>query len=173
MIVKALNARASTGVLEFSGLRMPCALGRGGLKSNKMEGDGATPIGRWPLRQAFYRPDRVLRPDTGLPLAPISPSDGWCDAPGDRNYNRPVSHPYPATAERLWREDHLYDLIVVLGYNDRPRSQCRGSAIFLHVATSDFAPTEGCVAIRRADLHRIIRLMRPGQYLHIGSHHWR
>lgn len=173
MIVRALNPQATTGVLEFCGLRMPCALGRGGLKSLKREGDGATPIGRWPLRQAFYRSDRILRPNTGLPLSQIRPSDGWCDAPGDRNYNRPVSHPYPASAERFWREDHLYDLVVVLGYNDRPRSRSRGSAIFLHVAGPALGPTEGCVAVRRADLQCIIRLMRPGQHLHIGSHHWR
>lgn len=171
--VASRSPRASIGVLELSGLRMPCVLGRNGLTSNKFEGDGATPMGRWPLRQVLYRADRINRPATSLPVRPIRPSDGWCDASGDRNYNRPVSHPYPASAEHLWREDHLYDLIVVVGYNDLPRRRGRGSAIFMHVAAPDFTPTEGCVALRRADLLRLLSLMHPGQNLHIGPHHRR
>jgi L,D-peptidoglycan transpeptidase YkuD (ErfK/YbiS/YcfS/YnhG family) len=95
--------------------------------------------------------------------------DGWCDAPGDRNYNRPISHPYPASAERMWRQDQLYDIVVVLGYNDRPRIRGRGSAIFLHVARGNLAPTEGCIALRRSDLEKLLPLIGGRTTLRIGA----
>ena len=95
--------------------------------------------------------------------------DGWCDATGDRNYNRPISHPYPASAERMWRQDQLYDIVVVLGYNDRPRVRGRGSALFLHVARPNLAPTEGCIALRRSDLGKLIPLISGKTVLRIGA----
>ena len=133
-----------------------CALGRAGILARKCEGDGGTPAGRWRLRQALYRPDRIARPRTALPVRAIKVNDGWCDAPGDRNYNRLVPLPYKASAERLWRDDPLYDLVVVLGVNDQPRMRGRGSAIFLHSARPGYAPTEGCVALRQRDLLRVL-----------------
>ncbi len=131
-----------------------CALGRGGVAAmgEKREGDGATPAGLWPLRRLYYRPDRMTKPDTKLPVVALTPADGWCDAPGDPAYNRPVPWPHAASAEHLWREDHVYDLIVVLGYNDAPVRPGLGSAIFLHLARADYSPTDGCVALRQADL---------------------
>ncbi len=113
------------------------------------------------MRAVLYRPDRVRRPRTRLPVRPIRPHDGWCDAPADRNYNRPVRHPYPASAERLWRADGLYDVVVVLGYNDRPRVRGRGSAIFMHVARPGYAPTEGCIALARPHLLRLLERLGP------------
>lgn len=106
----------------------------------------------------LYRPDRVRRPLTRLPVRPIGPDDGWCDAASDRNYNRPVRLPYAASAERLWRADHLYDLVVVLGHNAVPRVRGRGSAIFVHVAGPGYSPTEGCIALRRE--HLLLLLQR-------------
>jgi L,D-peptidoglycan transpeptidase YkuD (ErfK/YbiS/YcfS/YnhG family) len=156
VIVRGIAARPERGLLSLDGLSFPCALGRSGLKSDKREGDGATPIGTFHLRQAFYRADRILRPRTPLPLAALRPDDGWCDEPGDRNYNRRVRHPYAASAEHLWRADYLYDLLLVLGYNDSPRVRGLGSAIFMHVAGEDFAATAGCVALRIGDLLRVI-----------------
>ena len=142
-------------------MRFPCALGRAGCRVRKREGDGATPIGHWRLRAVLYRPDRVQRPRTHLPVRAIRPCDGWCDAPADRNYNRPVRHPYPASAERLWRADGLYDIVVVLDCNDRPRVRGRGSAIFMHVAKPGYAPTEGCIALARAHLLRLLERLGP------------
>jgi L,D-peptidoglycan transpeptidase YkuD (ErfK/YbiS/YcfS/YnhG family) len=156
LVVRTLSARSSTGVLELGGMRLPCALGRSGRRVAKREGDGATPVGRWTLRDGVYRADRLARPRSGLRLRRVSPHDGWCDQPGDRNYNRRVHHPYPTSAEHLWRADGLYDVIVVLGYNDHPRLRGKGSAIFLHCARPDFAPTEGCIALKRADLVRLL-----------------
>ena len=136
------------------GRHFRCAMGRGGCVRAKREGDGATPIGAWPMRRLLYRPDRLpAAPETGLPVAPLSPTDGWCDDPADAtNYNRPVTLPFSGSHEVLWRTDGLYDLIVVLGHNDAPPVPGAGSAIFLHCARPDYAPTEGCVALARPDL---------------------
>ena len=162
LIVRGRSPGAQTGTLSFGGRRLPCALGRSGRRVVKREGDGATPIGSFAVREAFYRADRLARPRTALPLRPIDVLDGWCDDPLDRNYNRRVRHPYPVSAERLWRSDHLYDLVVVLGYNDRPRIAGRGSAIFMHVAGSGFAPTAGCIALRLPDLKRLLEEVPRG-----------
>jgi L,D-peptidoglycan transpeptidase YkuD (ErfK/YbiS/YcfS/YnhG family) len=159
----------SDGWFDLAGRRVRCALGRGGViaAGRKREGDGASPLGDWPLRRLLYRPDRGAAPKTKLAATAIAPDDGWCDAPQDPAYNRPVSHPYPASAERLWREDHLYDLMVVLGYNDDPVVAGAGSAIFLHMAKPDYAPTEGCVALARNDLEALLRIAKPGDALKI------
>jgi L,D-peptidoglycan transpeptidase YkuD (ErfK/YbiS/YcfS/YnhG family) len=159
------------GIMRIGALEVPCALGKGGIKPahDKREGDGASPIGVWPLRRVLYRADRGPLPRTALPVEAIDRDDGWCDAPGDRRYNRPVRHPYPASAERLWREDGVYDLIVVLGYNDDPVTPGAGSAIFLHLARPDYGPTEGCVALARPDLERLLAAAQPGDALEIAS----
>ncbi len=153
---------SGSGKARWGGRCFRCALGRGGLSALKREGDGATPIGAWPMRRLLYRADRVGRPGTRLPSAPIAPEDGWCDDPADPAYNRPVRLPHPARHERLWREDAIYDLIVVLGHNDDPVVPGLGSAIFLHVAQPDLTPTEGCVALARADLERLLAEAGPG-----------
>ena len=136
--------------------RWRCAIGRGGLSSEKREGDGTTPVGCWPLRRLFYRPDREASIKTALPNGPIEPSAGWCDDPDAAHYNQLIKLPYPARHERLWREDQLYDLLVVLGYNDSPPLPGAGSAIFLHVARPDYGPTEGCVALAKNDLRTLL-----------------
>jgi L,D-peptidoglycan transpeptidase YkuD (ErfK/YbiS/YcfS/YnhG family) len=154
--VMAASASATIGMLKYRNLQFPVALGRGGIRGLKKEGDGATPRGRWAVRQVYYRGDRVSRPRTAILVQRIRPADGWCDAVLDRNYNRKVPMPYAASAERLWRHDHLYDLVAVLGYNDMCRVKGRGSAIFLHVARRTFAPTAGCIAMRREHLLRLL-----------------
>jgi L,D-peptidoglycan transpeptidase YkuD (ErfK/YbiS/YcfS/YnhG family) len=147
---------ATRGWLKLGNLTFPCALGRAGVHVRKREGDGATPAGVWSLLCVLYRADRMCRPRTILKTRPLRRHDGWCDAPNDRNYNRLVQHPYPASAERLWRTDGLYDVLVVLNYNARPRVRGKGSAIFLHVMRSGYAPTEGCIALARGHLVRLL-----------------
>jgi L,D-peptidoglycan transpeptidase YkuD (ErfK/YbiS/YcfS/YnhG family) len=141
-----------SGFLTYGDQRLRCALGRSGIAVAKREGDGATPAGRFALRRILYRADRLGRPASGLLAAPIGQADGWCDDPGDPSYNRPVALPYEGHHETLWRSDSLYDLLVVLGHNDQPPIKGLGSAIFLHIAAADYAPTEGCVALAQDDL---------------------
>jgi len=153
------------GRFDLDGRLTRCALGKGGVVAAdaKREGDGASPLGVWSLRRVLYRPD--VYPDgprTALPVAPIAPTDGWCDAPDDRAYNRPVQLPYPASAERMWRDDAVYDLVGVLAHNDDPPVAARGSAIFLHLARPGYVPTEGCVALERDDLEALLAIATPG-----------
>ncbi|MEO1207468.1 MAG: L,D-transpeptidase family protein [Pseudomonadota bacterium] len=155
------------GVARFGSKTLQCAIGRSGMSAWKREGDGASPIGRFKLVNVYFRKDRRTRPVTALPARAIRKSDGWCDAPMDTNYNRFVSHPYRASAERLWRTDELYDLILVTSHNQRPRVRWRGSAVFVHVARGDFEPTEGCVALKPADLNWLLRKAGPRCYLTI------
>ncbi len=144
------------GVFRFAGERYRAALGRGGVRAEKVEGDGATPAGLLPLRRVLYRADRVAIPRSVVPREPITPADGWCDDPADPAYNRLIRLPHPARHEELWRADGLYDMVGVLGWNDDPPRPGRGSAIFLHVATADFAPTAGCIALALADLRAVL-----------------
>jgi L,D-peptidoglycan transpeptidase YkuD (ErfK/YbiS/YcfS/YnhG family) len=165
--VMGLAPGATRGIVKLGSLAFPCALGRSGRRASKREGDGATPIGHWRLLQVLYRPDRIQRPVTGLPLRQIRPCDGWCDAPADRNYNRPVRHPYPASAEELWRTDGLYDLVVVLSHNVRPRIRGAGSAIFMHVAQPGYKPTAGCIALKCEHLRRLLGRLRAGAAMRV------
>lgn len=135
----------------------PCAIGKGGITREKREGDGATPVGCWPMRRVLFRPDRVAAPVTALPVTPLSREDGWCDDPGDTRYNQAVRLPYAGHHERLWREDGLYDILVILGHNNSPPVAGRGSAVFLHVAGPGYASTEGCVALAMPDLLTVLR----------------
>lgn len=137
---------------RFGDREWRCAVGRGGARRDKREGDGATPAGCWPVRRVLYRADRLAAPRTVLPVAEIHPDDAWCDDPADPRYNRPVTLPCGARHEALWRGDAVYDVIVVLGHNDDAPVSGAGSAVFLHVARCDYAPTAGCVALARDDL---------------------
>jgi L,D-peptidoglycan transpeptidase YkuD (ErfK/YbiS/YcfS/YnhG family) len=157
------------GILSWPSGSARAACGKGGVRADKREGDHASPAGTFPLTGAFYRPDRLALPQTALALAALKPSDGWVDAPGDPRYNTLVTLPYPASAEMLWRDDGLYDLIVVIGYNAAPVVSGRGSAIFLHVAHPDFSGTEGCIAVAREVLAPLLGLLGPGSKITIKA----
>lgn len=165
ILVRRLAGEATRGKLIAGPLVIPCALGRGGIRPVKREGDGVTPAGRFRLLQGFHR--ARYRPACGLPLRPIRPQDGWCDAPKDPRYNRPVRLPFRPSHERMWREDGLYDLVLDIAYNRGPIVKGAGSAIFMHVARPGFSPTEGCVALRQADLRRLMRRLGPRTVLDI------
>jgi L,D-peptidoglycan transpeptidase YkuD (ErfK/YbiS/YcfS/YnhG family) len=145
------------------------AIGMGGIGFKRREGDGLTPVGTFPLRLVLYRADRLAHPKAGLPVSKIQAADGWCDAPLDPNYNRRVKRPYGASTEALWRDDSLYDLLVVLGFNDAPVVPGAGSAMFLHVARPDFSPTAGCIALAAADLVKVIGTLKTGDSIAITS----
>ena len=168
--VLAEPRRPNRGILRYGSLLVPCALGRGGVRADKREGDGATPLGTFPLRRLWFRADRFAEPvKCRLPMRPIGREDGWCDDPAAAAYNRPVSLPHPAGHERMWRDDDLYDLVVELGFNDDPIVPGAGSAIFLHVAREGYRPTEGCVAITRLDLLRLLSEIGSEMRLRIAA----
>lgn len=147
---------------------MPCALGRSGMVSVKREGDGGTPIGTFRLLYGYFRADRGALPSSRLPMSPIGGHDGWCDAVGDRNYNRPVQLPYPESHERMRRDDRLYDVVIVMDHNITSRMSLGGSAIFFHIAKPDYPPTEGCVAISPADMRWLLPRIGPKTVMEIG-----
>ncbi len=168
-LVRTLCHAAQSGMVSYGSLRLPCAIGRGGRRALKREGDGATPIGTWRFRQVFYRPDRLLPPCSAAPVRPLRPDMAWCDVNGDRNYNRLVRLPYPVLDERLWRDDHLYDVCVVLGYNDFPRTQGLGSAIFMHLAREGYGPTAGCIALSLPDILKLLGATPPPNAITIAD----
>lgn len=161
-----LVADTAARTLRAGERSMPCSIGRSGgvPAADKREGDGASPLGEWPLLAVLLRPDRVPPPVTRLPWRWLRAHDGWSDDPRDPAYNRPVYHPHRCSAERLWREDGLYDVIVALGHNLPAAEPGRGSAIFLH-CWRDAAPTEGCVAIERTALIELLPSLKPGDTL--------
>jgi L,D-peptidoglycan transpeptidase YkuD (ErfK/YbiS/YcfS/YnhG family) len=154
--------------LDWGAGKKRAAIGPAGIAVKGGEGDNITPRGRFAVREIFYRADRVPAPRAALPVRKIEPDDGWCDAPGDPNYNRLVKLPYPASAEQMWRQDHLYDLLAVLGYNDDPVVPGKGSAIFLHMAKPGYQPTQGCVALAYGDMVAAVEQLRPGDQVVIG-----
>lgn len=168
VVVRVLSHRATRGILRVGPLTLACALGRSGIRAIKREGDGASPLGPARLLYGFYRRDRGPRPRTRLAMRVLRSDDGWCDAPADRNYNRLVRHPYPASAEAMWRRDHLYDVVLVTDQNLRPRVRGAGSAIFVHLARPGNLPTEGCIALSRRDMGILLHHVRRGTRLVIA-----
>lgn len=155
------------GWLAAGALVIPVALGRGGIKANKREGDGGTPRGRFRLKRLWWRADKHPRPATALPARRISAHDGWCEDPADRHYNQPVLVPAQSNADRLRRMDDLYDFIIEIDHNTRPRVAGRGSAVFIHAARPGFAPTAGCVALELNTLRRLLARLGRGTIISI------
>jgi L,D-peptidoglycan transpeptidase YkuD (ErfK/YbiS/YcfS/YnhG family) len=170
LTVQADSADSSLGWAILGARRWRCAVGAGGVREDKVEGDGATPAGTFPLRHIYFRNDRLVLPPHALPARPISRHDGWCDDPRSGSYNRLVRIPNDWSHEKMWREDGLYDLVIVVGYNDDPPEGEWGSAIFLHIARDDMAGTRGCVAFARNDLLELLPLITKETRLRVLSH---
>jgi L,D-peptidoglycan transpeptidase YkuD (ErfK/YbiS/YcfS/YnhG family) len=163
---------ATSGTLNFAEKTYPCLVGRAGIVRPKFEGDGGTPAGTFPLREVRYRPDRISTPASGLPVFKSSRTDGWCDDPEDPSYNRIVSLPHQTDAELMWRDDHLYDVLAVVGYNDAPTVPGAGSAIFLHVSpsrTDAHQYTAGCVSVLIQDLLEVLASCTPSTTIDIST----
>lgn len=146
----------SDGHLEFDGETYSCALGRAGITANKLEGDGATPTGIYPLLRLFWRSDKTITVDTLLPHQNINIDDGWCDDPTHPKYNQLVKLPFDASHEKMWRKDNLYDLVIEIGHNNNPVVPGAGSAVFIHIAKPDYASTEGCIGLAKDDFLKLI-----------------
>jgi L,D-peptidoglycan transpeptidase YkuD (ErfK/YbiS/YcfS/YnhG family) len=166
--VRPKPGQRSRGWLIAGPRAIPVALGRGGIRANKREGDGGTPRGTFRLKRLWWRADRIVRPRTLLPLRPIRADDSWCEDPVDRHYNQPVRVPEGSPADRLWRADRLYDLIIELDHNTQPRIAGRGSAVFVHIARPGFAPTAGCIALTPPALRQLVARTGPRTRIVIG-----
>jgi len=149
------------GLLQAGNRTLTCALGRSGIGIKSGEGDGVTPRGEFDILYAMVRPDRTRLRPLQFDVHEITKTDGWCDAAGERNYNRPVQLPYPHSHERLSRDDHLYDVVLVMDYNISQRMSVGGSAIFFHLAHDDYRPTEGCVALSARDMTWLMPRISP------------
>ncbi|WP_420412902.1 L,D-transpeptidase family protein [Roseibium sp.] len=160
--VHALPRDRTKGVLSCGPITVPCALGRSGVIARKREGDGATPLGSFEVLHVYYRGDRGPRPQSLLPVEALRPNMGWCDDPHHRCYNRSVDLPFAASHEKMWRDDRLYDIVVVLDCNMSPPVKGQGSAIFFHIAREDYRPTEGCVAVSPQHMRLILSKIAPG-----------
>lgn len=163
ILVTAEKSGATTGTVRFGGRDYPCTLGRGGIVAAavKREGDGATPAGRFPLREVYYRADRLACPVTKLSVLPLEKDFGWCEVSDHHDYNKLVRIPHPAMTDHMTRDDHIYDIVVVVGYNDAPVEPGKGSGIFIHLAQPDFSPTAGCVGLALEHLQEILLGLDP------------
>ncbi|WP_295811047.1 L,D-transpeptidase family protein [uncultured Nitratireductor sp.] len=167
--VRRRPGKPTQGLVSVGSLVFPCALGRGGTTVLKREGDGATPLGEMRLLYGYFRGDQATGgpPECRFSMTRIDARDGWCDASGDRNYNRPVRLPYLASHERMKRQDRLYDVCMVSDWNMHPAIRNRGSAIFFHIAKPGFPPTEGCIAVSPLAMARILPLIGPGTRIRV------
>jgi L,D-peptidoglycan transpeptidase YkuD (ErfK/YbiS/YcfS/YnhG family) len=159
--VRAAAGNPCRGWLTAGGQTVPVALGRGGIRANKREGDGGTPKGTFRPRQLWWRADRHPRPQTFLAIRPIGPEDAWCENPSSRHYNQPIRLDRARSGDRLRRDDHLYDFIVEIDHNSAPRVAGRGSAVFLHLARDNFGPTAGCVSMTKSAMLRLLARLGP------------
>lgn len=166
--IRAAAGRPQRGWLIAEGRTIAVALGRGGIRANKREGDGGTPRGIFRPVRLWWRSDRHPRPRTFLPARAITSTDAWCEDPADRRYNQPIRLRGSATGDRLTRDDHLYDFIIEIDHNTRPRIAGRGSAVFLHLARDNFGPTAGCVAMTRPAMLRLLRRIGRQTRIEIG-----
>jgi L,D-peptidoglycan transpeptidase YkuD (ErfK/YbiS/YcfS/YnhG family) len=171
--VGPLAGNRARGWLTAGPFRIPCALGPSGIVRFKREGDKGTPAGRFRLLWGYYRPDRLRPQAAGVTLKPMRRDQGWCEDPSSPRYNRPVRLPAADCTDRMWRDDHLYDLTFVLDQNFWRRAKGRGSAIFFHLARPGLTPTAGCVAISAADMRRLAPRLARGAEMAIGSCHSR
>jgi L,D-peptidoglycan transpeptidase YkuD (ErfK/YbiS/YcfS/YnhG family) len=166
--VRVAAGDRTRGWLVADGQTIPVALGRGGIRANKREGDGGTPKGVFRPVRLWWRADRYKRPRTFLPVRAIGPEDAWCEDPADRHYNQPVKRASNQGGDHLQRDDHLYDFIIEIDHNTHPRIAGRGSAVFLHLARKDFSPTAGCVSMTRGAMLRLLKRLGPRTRIEIG-----
>lgn len=157
VVIHHLPVNGHRASARYGNMLYPCCIGPSGIRRNKREGDGSTPAGVWSLRYLLYRADRMTRPRTALPVYAIKPDDGWCDDPASRDYNKRVHLPFDGSHERLWRDDFVYDLLIVIDHNQDPAVSGRGSAVFIHLQQPDGRATAGCIAFRREHLLHMLQ----------------
>ena len=157
-----------SGYLKYKNLKFRCALGKGGVKKKTMEGDNITPKGIFKIIKIYFRSDKVKKIKTLIKKIKIKKNMGWCDDPNSRFYNKLINLPTKYSHEKLYRNDRLYDLIVVLSYNTNPIIKNRGSAIFMHIANNSYKKTKGCIALKKEHLIEIISKIKKNTKIKIN-----
>jgi L,D-peptidoglycan transpeptidase YkuD (ErfK/YbiS/YcfS/YnhG family) len=168
MSPRRLQANYKKRLLSFDGVSFFCVFGRDGVIENKTEGDWKTPIGTFSIRKIYYRSDRIIKLDTKLESIPLSKNDAWCDDPQSPQYNSFIELPFSGSYENLWREDCLYDIIIVIGYNDSPAVPNKGSAIFIHLTKENMEYTKGCLAIKKEDMINLLKKIEKDTKIEIS-----
>lgn len=156
------------GYLYYKNLKFRCAVGRSGIKKKKIEGDGVTPKGKYKIIKIYYRKDKIKNLKTKIKKIEIKKNMGWCDDPMSNVYNKQIKIPSNQHHEKLYRNDNLYDILLVLNYNFNPIKKKEGSAIFLHVASSLYKDTEGCIALKKKDLIMLVSYIKKNEEISIG-----
>jgi L,D-peptidoglycan transpeptidase YkuD (ErfK/YbiS/YcfS/YnhG family) len=151
-----MNIRLKRKYLYYLNFKIKCAIGKNGVTKNKREGDLKTPKGIFKLKKIFYRSDRIKFFKSPIKKYCIKKNIGWCDDPKSKYYNREIKFPFNDSAEKFWRKDNIYDLIIVINYNFNPIIKNKGSAIFLHICKKNYLPTKGCIAINKKDMMNLI-----------------
>ncbi|VAV98359.1 hypothetical protein MNBD_ALPHA08-1728 [hydrothermal vent metagenome] len=169
LVIRSTGKTANNGTVQVNHVTFPCVIGKGGIGVKSREGDGITPVGCWKMAYFLYRPDRIQKIHSLLSGFAIRPSDSWCDLVTSRHYNRPLAETLPSSSEALWRQDSLYDIVIVLDHNTRPAISGRGSAIFIHLSGSNSPYTQGCIALDRPDLLKILYSCGPQTKVQINS----
>jgi L,D-peptidoglycan transpeptidase YkuD (ErfK/YbiS/YcfS/YnhG family) len=150
-----MNIELKNKFLYFQKYKLRCSIGKRGISINKKEGDKKTPKGEFRLKYILYRKDRIFKFKTKLKKIAINKKMGWCDDPNSAYYNKIIIYPFKFNAEKLWRRENIYDIIIVIDYNINPVLKNKGSAIFLHIAKKKYQPTDGCVAVNKKNIRLI------------------
>jgi L,D-peptidoglycan transpeptidase YkuD (ErfK/YbiS/YcfS/YnhG family) len=155
--METIRAKIKERSLSVDGISFFCVFGRDGVTKDKVEGDWKTPIGTFPIKKIFYRKDKIPNLETQIESTPLSPDDAWCDDIEKEEYNTFIKLPFDGSYENLWRDDDMYDIIIILGYNDEPIIKGKGSAIFIHIAKENMEYTKGCLAIKKEDMLTLVK----------------
>jgi len=154
-----MHIKINKEYLSLGDYKVKCAIGKRGISNKKKEGDLTTPKGVYRIKGIFYRKDKVKKLKSIIKKKVIKKNMGWCDDPKSKDYNKLIKYPFKYNSEKLFRSDNIYDIILVLNFNMNPIKKNKGSAIFIHVAKKNLSPTKGCVAIKKKELKKIVRLM--------------
>jgi L,D-peptidoglycan transpeptidase YkuD (ErfK/YbiS/YcfS/YnhG family) len=156
-----------TSYLIYKNLKFRCSLGKNSVGEKKFEGDNVTPAGIYKLVKVFFRKDRIAKIKSKMVFNEIKKNMGWCDDPKSRKYNKLIRLPSKFSHEKLFRKDHLYDLIIVINYNMNPIIKNKGSAIFIHLATKNYSPTSGCIGLKKKNMIELIKKLKKNEFIKI------
>ena len=164
-----MSIRVKKNYITFKDKQFQCSIGKSGFSKNKKEGDGCTPVGTFFIENVYYRADKIKSLETNINKVKINKIDGWCDDPTQKEYNQLIRFPYNFSAEELYRDDSLYNIVCVLNYNTKPIKPGLGSAIFMHVAKDDYKPTKGCITLKQEDLIFLLSLIDKRTKIILGD----